>query len=430
MIYSQFYLKDKPKIPTIFGFLIALVIVIFLSGISGKNQPISRASKKTVGKVKVTNLSPVQATIFWQSEAPEIGFVTYSKDKNVFNEVALDDRDVTGLKKPLLNHYVTLRNLEVDSNYYFKLITGNQVVVNPDGSLFNFKTPKSSVASQNLSPANGKIVRSNLLPLENAIALLYIDGYYPLSTLSKNTGEWLIPLNSFYRKDSLEQKVLNSDMEAKMEVFDEQKQVSMVTGSLLKFSPVPQTIIIGNNYQLNEESQVLSAMDALGEKSRAEIDITFPVEGWLIPGRIPLVKGVAEPEEKVFITINSKKSYSSIVTSDSKGNWSYLLPERLELGDHKITIKTNDKNGKEVVIERNFVIVANEGMDAKVLGDATATAEITSVPMPTSVSYPTSIPPTTVPVSPTQPVSGLFDYKSIVGGFTLIILGLGFFLVF
>ncbi|KKP68566.1 MAG: hypothetical protein UR68_C0001G0016 [Candidatus Roizmanbacteria bacterium GW2011_GWA2_35_19] len=429
MPYSQFYLKGKQKIPTIFGLLIALVVVIFLSGIFGKNQPVSRASKKIVSRIEVANLNPVQATIFWQSEVPEIGFVTYSKDKNVFKEVALDDRDVAGLKKPFLNHYVTLRNLEADANYFFKLVTGNQVVVKPDGSLFNFKTPISSSANQNLSPANGKIVRSNLLPLENAIALLYIDGYYPLSTLSKSTGEWLIPLNSFYRKDGLEQKVLNSDIEAKMEVLDEQKQISTVTGSLLKFSPVSQTIIIGNNYQLNEESQVLSAMDAMGEKARAEIDITYPVEGGLIPGRIPLIKGVAKPEEKIFITINSKKSYSSIVTSDSKGNWSYLLPERLELGEHKIIIKTNNKNGKEVTIERNFVIVANEGMDAKVLGDATATAEITSTPMPPSAFYPTAI-PQTFPTSPTQPVTGLFDNKPVLGGITLIILGLGFFLVF
>src|SRR3989339_809943 len=131
MPYSQFYLKGKQKIPTIFGLLIALVVVIFLSGIFGKNQPVSRASKKIVSRIEVANLNPVQATIFWQSEVPEIGFVTYSKDKNVFKEVALDDRDVAGLKKPFLNHYVTLRNLEADANYFFKLVTGNQVVVKP-----------------------------------------------------------------------------------------------------------------------------------------------------------------------------------------------------------------------------------------------------------------------------------------------------------
>ena len=101
-----------------------------------------------------------------------------------------------------------------------------------------------------------------------------------------------------------------------------------------------------------------------------QTEILYPKEGSLIPGSIPLIKGTAIPLTKLEITVNSKKTYSSVITSDNKGNWSYLLPEDLELGPHTIVIKTKDKEGKQVTIKKSFTMIAQQGNEGRVLGTA------------------------------------------------------------
>lgn len=432
MIYSDFYVKEKTKVPTILGLFIVLMSAVFLGRVfMTETSTTTRASKKTVRRLDITNISPVQSSIYWQSDNKESGWIVYSDDaKNVTN-IALDDRDVSEKKSTYLNHYVTLRDLQAGKQYYFKIVTGNQIVVSPDGSLFSFKTPTNSPGKPILPPANGKVEKPNLAPQDNAIVVLYVDGYIPLSTITKPTGEWLIPLNSFYDKDTLENKSLSANQKCRVEIINEDGQVSALTCTLSRLSPVAQTTIIGKDYNFQADTNnVLSAMTSFTSGSGKSIDIIYPIEGSIIPGKAPLIKGVALPQAKVYITVNSQKTYSAVVTADGEGLWNYLVPGNLELGNHTITIKTKNIDGKDLTIERKFVIVAN-GDEGKVLGVASAapTTVITPTIAPTSYTYPTT---TLAPiVSPTALLpSGLTDTIPALGGFSLIAVGLGVLLVF
>ncbi len=113
------------------------------------------------------------------------------------------------------------------------------------------------------------------------------------STLTKSTGEWLIPLN--YKK-------LSSSSKIKIEIISESNQISTIITNIDKISPLPKTVIIGKNYDFIQEDKVLSATSEIsttGEKK--DVEIIYPKEDAVIPGRIPLIKGLAPPNSTVIL---------------------------------------------------------------------------------------------------------------------------------
>ena len=431
MLYSQFYFRDKGKIPIPLAAVLLFVVALLMGSVFLKTGPASlRASKKNAKRIEVTNLSPVQASVFWQSEQIEEGFLFYGSSLNAVNTLALDDRDVASKKSRYLNHYVTLRNLEAGQTYFFKLVSGRGVIVKPDGVPFSFKTPRTMGAPSSLSPAHGTVLKESLAGEENALVLLAVDNFYSMSTLTKSSGEWLIPLNSFFETQSLENKIPANTAAVKIEILSEDNKNSVLTGQINQLSPVASTIIIGRNYDLNTGGNVLSAQNSASASSFSKtVDIIYPVEGSLIPGRTPLIKGVALPQSQVFITVNSSKTFSATLTADRDGNWSYLLPENLELGAHTITIRTKDNQGKEVTLTRNFTIVANDNA-GRVLGEATNSATLTGTPTLTPTPTTSSVPTATASAAPTIPVAGVSAFLPAIFGLSFIIAGLGVLLVF
>ncbi|KKQ23586.1 MAG: hypothetical protein US40_C0002G0129 [Candidatus Roizmanbacteria bacterium GW2011_GWC2_37_13] len=430
MAYSDLFIgSGNKKIPTLLGLFVVIFIVFLFLNILNRSAIPSKASKSNIRRIEVTNLSPIQVTIYWQGQDKEMGWIVYGEKSDALVNIALDNRDVNEKKSPYLNHYVTLRNLKPGVHYYYAVISQNQKIVRPDGSFFEFTTPLVSSAKTKIDPATGKVLNANLSPLVNATVLLYVDEKtVPLSTLTKDSGEWLIPLNSFYDKSTLEEKSFSGEEKARIEIINEEAEMSSIVNKLKDLSLSAETIIIGKNYDFTQDADVLSASTGFkNNRNESEIRIIYPEENSLIPGRKPLIKGISLPNEEVFITINSNKTYSARIISDKNGNWNYLVPEDLDLGLHTITIKTKDNNGKEVTILRSFTIVANEGNEGKVLGTASGEPTIvispTAIP-PTSYSYPT-LTPTAAP-----PVSGIASTWSIIGAISFLIIGGGILLVF
>lgn len=413
MIYSQLYLQNKIKVPTVIGFLfIVFIILIFLRIFSGLSKP-SSAVKKTIRRLEITNLSASSATVFWQTDKKETGWLLYGNLPKQMTAVALDERDITSKKIPYLNHYITIRNLDENQQYFFTIVSDNKLITDVNNAPFSFKTSPSAKTARNLNPAYGRVLKPNGTALEGAVVLLSFGDSPIASTLTKSTGEWLIPLN--LKNPSASEKI-------KIEIISEGNQISSITTSLTQVSPLPQTVIIGKNYNFEEKTDVLSASSGFKEEVR-EVDILYPKEKALIPGRMPLIKGTAPPNTTVFIVIKSPKNYSAKVKADKDGIWVFTPPENLALGEHTVTITTKDKEGKDIVIERKFTIIATEGVDASVLGEATPpAATITSYqqPTPTAITSPT----------PTPPTSGSNFIILGVAGVSFLILGLGVILAF
>jgi len=432
MIYSDLYTGQKQKIPTILGISIVIFIVVFFLSLINKTVLPSKADQIGVRRIETINLSPIQVSIYWQSQNKETGWVIFGENQNKMTNIVFDDRDIKEKKESYLNHFVTLKNLKPGTVYFYTIVSNNKKVVRPDGSYFSFKTPQTSSASTKLDPASGKVLQPNLLPLPNAVVFITVnEETVPVSALTKESGEWLIPLNSFFDKNSMIERSFTGKEKAKVEILSEDGKISTVINSLEGFSKNSETIIIGKNYNFIQSDNVLSATTDFSKTIKSQpIQIIYPKEGSLIPGRKPLIKGVAFPLAKIDIEINSKKTFSAVITADKQGNWSYLIPENLDFGDHTITIKTKDSDGKDITLVRRFKIVANEGLEGKVLGTASGEPTITTtLPMPTTYFYST---PTTF-ISPTAAQlkkAGEWSVLPIIGGLSLIIVGGGILLVF
>ncbi|MFA5769899.1 MAG: fibronectin type III domain-containing protein [Patescibacteria group bacterium] len=443
MIYSDLYIQKNNKLPTVIGFLFILfTTVIFSRFFLGNLTGPSKASLKVAKRVEIVNLSPTQVSVFWQTDQSESGWVVYGEVENKENKIVSDEKDLNNLgsqKGKYIVHLATLKELVPGKKYFFKIVTdNNKVIVQPDGNSFSFITPQSTLNGlQNISPAFGRVLRSNSVdPLINSYIILSIKGGYSLLTQIKSEGDgsWLIPLNQIYSKDSQNILTMSDKDKIVIEVVTSEGELLTITTIKSKISPLPQTTVFikDKNFSFVEEDNVLSASIDLGTVINNQIEILYPKESSLIPGNVPLIKGVALPLTRIEITINSSKAYSAVTTSDSKGNWSYLLPENLELGPHTIVIKTKDKTGKEVAITRKFTIIAQQGNEGRVLGTATGepTITFTITPIPTTIAYSTSIPTMPSNITTTPPVSGSNFSGIIFSSLSLIIIGGGILLAF
>lgn len=439
MIYSELYLKQKIKLPTVISLLLVIFITVvfsrFFLGLAGS----SKASLKVAKRVEIVNLSPEQASIFWQTDQKESGWVAYGEGEGNENKIVLDEKDLNNIgqkKGQYKTHLATLKELIPGKKYFFKMVSdNNQIIVQPDGRSFSFITPQSNLNSlQNISPAFGKVLQSNSIdPLINSYILLSIKGGYPLLTQIKSEGDgsWLIPLSQIYSNNSQNLLTIAPKDKIIIEIITSEGETSTITTTKSKTSPLPQTIVFVKDKNLSfvEEENVLSATTDFTQSKNDQIDINFPEEGKLIPGNKPLIKGIALPLTKIEVLINSKKTYSAVTTSDSKGNWEYLLPEDLELGPHTIVIKTKDKTGKEVTLTRKFTIIAQQGNEGRVLGTASGAATI----IPTNVVYSSPTPTVSSAITtttPTPPVSGSNFSWTIFSSLSLIIIGGGILLAF
>lgn len=438
MIYSEIYFRQRQKISIFVIFLTFIFSVFsFLMIFSGKAMP-SKASKIFLKRVEITNLTPVQSTIFWQTNEKSSCSIIYGEDKKKLNKVSFDERDVINKKNEYFNHYAILRNLQSDKNYYFAFICSNQKIIRPDGEYFSFKTPKNNLNLNKFSPISGRILRENLTPVSEGVVLLTIPEkkVYPLSFLIKNAGEWLIPLNFFYSLETNEEIILNGKERALIEIFtEEEKKKTTITGSIEDLLKKNHLVVIGKQYDISNEENVLSAFDKI-EINKNIFEVIYPQEGALIPGKRPLIKGLGIPFSAVYIKIYGKnKVYSSNVNVDSNGRWNYVLPEDLSLGKYSSVFISKTQKGEEIKITRNFVITGVDAFEGKVLGTATEEADLIPTTPISSPTITSSTPTPTLIVYNSPTISkikdlGNFDGFSILIGLSFLILGFGILFVF
>jgi hypothetical protein len=397
----------------------------------------SKASLKVAKRVEIVNLSPTQASIFWQTDKQESGWVIYGDMENKEKKIVIDEKDLNNIgenKGKYITHLATLKELLPGKKYYFKIVTdNNEIIVQPDGRSFSFVTPQSNLNSlQNISPAFGRVLRSNSVdPLISSYIILSVKNGYPLLTQIKTQGDgsWLIPLNQMYSKDSQNVLTISDTDKLIIEIITNEGESLTITTIKSKISPLPQTTVFvkDKNITFVEDEKVLGVFTNTAAAPSDQTEIIYPKEGSLIPGSIPLIKGVTSPKTRIEITVNSKKTYAAVTTSDMEGNWSYLLPENLELGPHTIMIKTKDKTGKEIILTRKFTIIAQQGNEGRVLGTASGAATIA----PTAVyNSPTPVASSAATMTPSPPVSGSNFLGTIFSSLSLIIIGGGILLAF
>lgn len=450
MSYSDLYTKKPAKVPTLLAVLvgIGLFAAVFRFAVpSTKTQ----ATKKGLQSIEVTNVFAGQVTVLWKTEEKVKGWIAYGEDENSLTQIATDERDGHD-RTPRLYHYVTLKDLKKNTRYFFKITDGDGFMENGGKSLFTFKTIGTIDQINNLKPAYGKIVDKSGAPYQDAVVTLSAKDIYSVSTLSKSTGEWLIPLNYTVNKNTGKFMSLSPSQAVRIHVYSENEKETVVTALISQLSPVEKPLQLGQTYVFQNQENVLSAASA---KTGQTFEITFPQQNAVIPAQKPLIKGTGLAGTTLTVSLaGSKKPVGGKVTVDSKGSWKYEVPFLLESGQYALTVTLpTNKAGKPEVKQRYFTI-AKSGV--QVLAEATASASITpSVsPSPSPTVDPSTLTPTITPIvvlnsptpsptavtptqavqvasqTPTPPVSGGSIYAVVLSSIALILFGAGLMVIF
>lgn len=437
-------MKKIKTLPTILGLFI-LLIGVTAGGIlisQGTSRFLRASPEITPKQVKITNISENSFTVSWITDSQTTGFVRHGSDKELLL-IAKDERDeITEKSGNFLTHYVTLKELQPASIYYFKIFSADKAFDN-NGQEYQITTASKA---KELLPKNdiayGSIIKQDGSPAGEVIVYLSLANATPQSTLTKSSGKWVVPLN-LIRSSNLTGYVAY-DREASIEeIFVQGASLGTATGVAVtkNDSPMP-TITLGQNFDFrkspltqtpSENGQTTPSPVSPGRLSfetttsptpaTAEaLEIINPERGERLNTLEPEFLGTGPAGETLTIEVNSPQSFSDEITIGNDGTWTWNPPENLTSGEHTITVTLADGR----FLSHSFTVLAAEGSD---LPSFTATPTATLTPITTSTPTPTLTPattPTTMPATGAGiPEPGFFTptfFFSITG---IIVISLG-----
>lgn len=195
----------KKRIPTIVGLgvlVIGLIVgVIFLGTGPGVFAP--RATPETTPtKIKLTNVTDTGFTVSFFTAESTPGFVKYGTELDQIKSQTGDDRDqLSGTVGSYQLHHVTLRGLKPSTNYYYLLGTGSNASFDNNGVPFEVKTTAKGGAPSAAKTAYGNVLSDAGNPINGAIVYVTLAGVGEMSSLTKASGGWAIPLSNARKND-------------------------------------------------------------------------------------------------------------------------------------------------------------------------------------------------------------------------------------
>lgn len=239
------------KIPTLVG-LSLLIIAILLGMVLFKlNQRSSEQTHLiyTPKNIQVVNVNSSQATIIWQTTTKTTGSILWGTT-NSLGTSQDDDRD-SSTKEARLTHFVTIKNLTADTNYFFKIKVENFTY--PDQTM-QFKTPKKKLNSISANkPLSGTILDSRLQPTDEALILFSVNQSAPIVTFTTAGGNFLLPLSPLFSNDFKEQLDLPEQGSATLTAFKGTLSSQVIIALPLVSQTLPP-IILGQNLDLSNPS--------------------------------------------------------------------------------------------------------------------------------------------------------------------------------
>ena len=437
-------MKKIYRIPTILGLLV-LLVGIGVGVVLVRQGPtwFIRAGPETTPKqVKITNITENTITVSWITDGETSGYVKYGTGEDL-SSTAGDDRDElagTGKIGSYSTHHVTLKNLKPVIAYSFKIGSGSKLFDN-NGQAYQATT--APVIQSALPPNDivyGTVVDQNNNPVEGAIVLLSLANTAPLSTLTKASGSWVIPLN-LARSSDLTAYATYDPLASIEEIFIQAGLAGTATAmtTTKNDSPVP-TITLGRSFDFRAQAPASLPEEPEGETpvtptatptpllasgfnlpeaatpsaatGSAQLTILNPDQGERINTQKPEFLGRGPAGKTIKIVVNSSKTVSDQVTVNSDGTWDWTPPSDLPPGEHTITASLADGT----VVKRTFTVLAAGASNLPAF-TATPSGKIIT-PTPTATySGRTSIPATSGGV----PTSGF-----LAPTFFVFLIGIGF----
>ncbi|MDO8657913.1 MAG: Ig-like domain-containing protein [Candidatus Levybacteria bacterium] len=411
---------DK-KIPTLLGLIliilgIGLTSFLVKSGIitTGRATPTSNPQN-----LKITNVFDTSFTVSYITQTSDTGYISYGKDEKTGSTV-LDDRDqLLGKTNFYKVHYITVKNLQANTKYFFTILSGKDTFLN-NNKPFDITTasPLGSKVSSQKTLSGKVILLDGNVPKES---IVFVNGTNTniLSTLVKNDGTYTLDLDLLRSTDLNSYLTLSENDVIQIKIIGDSGESNVKI--LAKQANSIPTIILSKDYDFTIENSIETQYKNIASESaesglptssskisyNGNPQILIPKKDEMFTDQQPLFKGTALPKSAVIITIHSSQNIQEQVITDSRGNWTYRPNIALSPGQHTITITTRDEFGMLRTINQSFNVYA---LGSQVTESATpsATPAITTSPSPTRIpTIPPSqtITPTIIPTSIPNPTS-------------------------
>lgn len=435
------------KIPTIIGLLLVLVGIgggiFFIT--QGKFFGLKAGPSATPKKIHLTNIQDNQFTVSWITDEKTEGFIKYGETSNQIKFIVKDDRDQRSGETESFNlHYVTVRNLQPAKTYYFKIGSGNNLYDN-NGQAYTVTTGPTLSSAEEAKIVSGRILNQDNTPAEEVIVYLTSSNIAPISTLTDNQGRWAVFLNKARTSDFSSYAIFDPEVTIlKIEVEGEKQTASAITITKHAF-PVPDIVLGHAPYDFREgplaektpvrtettseeiiSSQfVLQPISAPPTSFNTQIEVTIDnpsTSGEKINSLRPEIKGQGPAYKVLTIKIESPTTYSSTVTVDENGNWSYIPPQDLTPGEHTVYVSFVDENGETKTISRNFVVLAAGESELPAL-TATPSAETSPSASPLLSPSPSISPSPITRVSMPSTETGVPTTGTVMPTFLVFIFG-------
>ncbi len=394
------------KIPTILGLVLVVLIVgsiIVVSEFMLRGSSVASESIKPQS-VELTNLSDVSFSVSWTTQAPATGVVEVSSSlaKRV---VAYDQRDSAGKLGKYTTHAVDVRNLNPDSDYIIRILSNGKAFTDEKISRVHTAPSLSGASLTNLEPAYGTIYSIDGLPADGALVYVTVEGGQMLSTITKPSGSWLLPLSLVRTADLSSYLPVTDRMTEHIIIRSSTEETTAVTDTL-NDSPVPE-MTLGKTYDFRKLQAKTGSANALGMRPSPQtspsggtvlgstsprsftVTLATPAQGAALTTTLPLVSGTGIPNALVSITLGITNPISGTTKVTEDGTWRFTPPKRLAPGKQSVTMTTTGANNKPIAITHLFEILKS---GTQVLGDATpsATLEPTATVTATPIEVPTS----------------------------------------
>lgn len=401
---------SQRQIPTLLG--LAILIAALVGGIAlfGRGGGVfsPRATAQTTPKnVKITNIKDTSFTVSFITDESTAGFVKYgtAPDKATFQ--ASDDRDqLNGSVGQYNTHYITVRDLDPATEYYFTLGTASVPKTDNNGVPFQVKTAPRGGNLGAAQTAYGSVNGPDGRPADGAIVYMTMPGANELSALVKSSGSYAIPLSTARTEDLsgyvkldpttsvtlfVQGTTVSSTATAQTTLAETGpiQTITLLTGSAgaaatvqtlstpPSSEPPAQSLDLGVDQDTGSESSSLTGLAATTSQASPAAQNTLAaspitsasasptttaaprtenVQGaqtvdMSVPGAPtvetdkPTITGKAAPDTVITIQVNSDTQIVTQVKTDENGNFTLPLANgdaALEPGEHTVTITYTD----------------------------------------------------------------------------------------
>jgi hypothetical protein len=263
-----------------------------------------------------------------------------------------------------------------------------------------------------------------------------------LSTLTSATGNYVFQLGGV-RTGDLNSYLTLDPAKTLIEIFAQKNSQEVSSSQIFPQSakPVP-AMVIGQTHDFrnlapsilgDSPDAILNAPpdDSLDSKFNIPSDLSSSPQqnvtldnvsdGEVVTSTKPAFFGAGPAGTTITIKVESETPITDDIQIQSKGSWSWSVPENLAAGVHKITISWIDTSGITRTLTRNFVVQAGE-LPAF---EATPSQSLSPTATSKATTIPSSTPKITIAPSPTGTTSSVPVTGDLTPSVLFTMLGLG-----